>query len=732
MIIQKNAVYRLSDSENGESYLRLLYDNLTNCFLIDIYKPNAKVYTLRSVEFQQQVLSGELVRATDPFESMLRLPDEYFSNAQLKLRDKNFRIMSPLLELPPEKRFDPSERLKTIKLMLSFKKYDENYISKKNLYKLEREYNQRGQMPNAIMGNYGNCGWYKHKRQANLYSKKLGRGKSGFTEEERRAGVLITPDIEEKLYSGALLYWQKKLENGHRNSWQDALDLTHRKFFELRSERKSDVKVPILPAIDDLPTLAQFKRVYYTRVNQVERAKGRHGKKNYDNNLRPKTGSQMSLTDGPLTHVQIDSTKLPIKLVHRVLNQEIGQPTLTFLRDTFSRLICGFSLTYKAESWTSVALAIHNMTLNKVEYCKDFDIDIEDYDWPCHYLFENALSDNGPMISKCATELKNSLGINLENAASGRGDMKGLIESGFDHINRKLIHKLPGAILPATKEDYDNLSNKSSEMACLNIDELTILIIHYIVEFNTSVIADYPLTNHMRAMSTPPIPTELWNYGCVFASGKGREIDPETVLLNCLLRGDAKITQKGLKFSHRMYSCDPELSVKAALDGSKKMPILYDPRNMKYVYSYLGNIDGQSPQRRLETHYFIGNVDESGELDIAEIQEQRIADHLRRRVLSQDSPTRKAEFDAKRGQVVAAAQQRKKVQDQASIKLTKEEKRVLKKDEMEQESQSLMSKIASNSSPPSQKIVSNEQTDAAIPDEKAKLFLNHLRDSRNG
>ncbi|MCU7827474.1 MAG: hypothetical protein KZQ85_00250 [Candidatus Thiodiazotropha sp. (ex Myrtea sp. 'scaly one' KF741663)] len=114
---------------------------------------------------EQLVLDENLTRADDPYAYLqLEVPEP--DSKVIKIRDKNFRLLKPLIEEP--NLYQPKVRAKVINAILETKE-----VSKPYLYRIARQFWKRGQIPNALLPDYRNSG-AKGKRCI-AKDKKLGR-----------------------------------------------------------------------------------------------------------------------------------------------------------------------------------------------------------------------------------------------------------------------------------------------------------------------------------------------------------------------------------------------------------------------------------------------------------------------------------------------------------------------------------------------------------------------------
>lgn len=81
----------------------------------------------------------------------------------------------------------------------------------------------------------------------------------------------------------------------------------------------------------------------------------------------------------PGEKIQIDATVADVYLVSE-FNREwiIGRPVLYFCKCVWSSMIVGFHIGLEGPNFEQARMALMNMVEDKVEYCKQFDIDINE------------------------------------------------------------------------------------------------------------------------------------------------------------------------------------------------------------------------------------------------------------------------------------------------------------------------------------------------------------------
>lgn len=66
-------------------------------------------------------------------------------------------------------------------------------------------------------------------------------------------------------------------------------------------------------------------------------------------------------------------------------NWIIGRPVVYGVIDVFSRLVTGIYIGLEGPSWVGAMMALANAAMDKVEFCRNYGIEISAEEWPaCH------------------------------------------------------------------------------------------------------------------------------------------------------------------------------------------------------------------------------------------------------------------------------------------------------------------------------------------------------------
>src|SRR5699024_5553195 len=290
---------------------------------------------------------------------------------------------------------------------------------------------------NALLPDYKNSG--NRGLPKKLKDKKTGRPKKYNTKNE---GINVTPEVEYYFSEGI-----KKFKESNSIKIIDIYRFILNEYFVENISYENGKKKITLK--QEIPSIRQFRYWYNKNSNSSAESKAinRKGSRRYLLEDRPVLGTSDQYISAPGLKYQIDSTPADIQLVsEKDPDLIIGRPTIYFVVDVFSRMIVGMYVSLQNASWSAASMALINTAMNKVDYCKQFDIDISEDEWPTHYLPESILADRAEFKGYKTEQLISGLGIRVENTPSYRADYKGIVEQSFNKLNRKLKPNLPGVV----------------------------------------------------------------------------------------------------------------------------------------------------------------------------------------------------------------------------------------------------------------------------------------------
>ncbi|MUG91690.1 DDE-type integrase/transposase/recombinase [Scytonema sp. UIC 10036] len=479
---------------NDNKLDRVIYIDWLNCYIVTIDINNSKAQPIiHRYQEIESAIDGEQASLlnSDPYAKYL-MTDSELSTIQCQYRDNAWKAVSLIINYGSSI-FEPHERSRVIKEVSELCGRSEPTI-RKDL----RRYWQGGQIKNALIPRFDsrrgqelsnpissylpqilnslykyafsilislkeNIFWSNENFQEFALAYKIltishhpkrGRPSSLSYAVGKKLGINITIEIREKFRKGIKLFYENRQKMPLTKAYQKTLE----KFFNKGYKLSDGILVPNLPLAEELPSFDQFKYWYEKDYDINKKLIAREGQIKYNLVHRAVLGNSTQMAFGPGALFQIDCTIADLYLVSKInRNWIIGRPTLYLVIDVFSRLIVGFAVTLEPPSWLGAMLALENTITDKVEFCKNWGIEITEYEWPSHHLPAEIIADRGEFKSYKANNLSDSLGIEINNTPPYRADFKGIIERSFRYFNDEIIHWLPGSVkhLPSRGErDY--------------------------------------------------------------------------------------------------------------------------------------------------------------------------------------------------------------------------------------------------------------------------------------
>jgi putative transposase len=656
MELYKNMVYEWASTEEPLAVERLLWLNQDSehVWIIRVSDPKAQPVRRNRAELETSLEACEArVLARDPYSGLSR-PDKDIKKKHRQDRDKSWDLIASLVESSDTRVFQFYSRNSPVTTLVKSKG-----CHKSTVYQLLRRYWQRGQTKNALLPLFDRCGWRDrlnpkkksgHEEQGEEDLKKLGRPSKLTVVIGESRGVNVTKDVLQRIRMGVKMFYETR----EARTLQRAFQMTLEKFFHCGYYQNRDgIWVAALPPASELPTYRQFKYWYKKERNPRRSQTARQGEARHNLSGREVLGDSTQMAFGPGSIFQIDATIGDVYLVSSLdRNWIIGRPVIYFVVDVFSRMVTGLSITLEGPSWIGAMLALENATLDKVSFCAEYGITIEEPEWPCCHLPEGLMADRGELEGYNADHLVNAFNIRLYNTPPYRGDLKGIVEQHIDLCNEKIIHWIPGAVRTRERGDRDYRLD-----AMLDLHEFRKLMILSALDHNNQRrIEGYRKDEYMIADHVELYPIDLWNWGIKNRSGYLRKQEAETVRLNLLPEAEASVTPRGIRFDGLYYTCElaqkEQWFVSARESRSHKIRVAHDPRTRGRIYLRLDGGKRMEPCYLLEADKTFRSRDWYEAADEFELRKQ----------LQQAARTRqqqsRAEFHASTNQVIELAKER--------------------------------------------------------------------------
>ncbi len=571
MLVVNNLIsYNTENNEEVVERVLWLDDVRDIGFFIDIHS-NRFPYAKTISEVEEAINAGNAnILSEDPFTRVIN--EGNISEKHIIARDKAWEMIKDIVVLEPQI-YDSSERRRYILKICECYNTHENTV-----VRYLKKYWQRGKTKNALLPDYYLCGGRgKEKRSGEI---KRGRPR-------KHADIIgdgINIDEETKRI------FRVAINKYYYTSAKKTLTLTYemmlKEFFNTDIKIKDNVEIPIIKTYGEIPSLNQFRYWFEKERNLKKEISSRKSTKKYEQNHRGIIGDSTMEALGP-GYFEIDATVGDIYLVSRY-NRDwiIGRPVLYFVIDRFSRIIAGMYVGLEGPSWVGAMMALANAASNKKSFCQEYGIEIEEEDWPIHFLPEILLADRGELEGSNIQTLINVFGIKVQNTPPFRPDWKPVIEQGFRVENLRTKPLMPGVI----NSDYRERGERDYRLdAKLDIYQFTQIIIKSALYHNNQhYLSNYNREEMMIDDDVEPIPIKLWNWGIANRSGKLRYVPEDIVKLNLMPTGTATVTSQGIKFNGMLYGSKQSLKEKwfekARNRGTWKVSVSYDPRIMDYIY----------------------------------------------------------------------------------------------------------------------------------------------------
>ncbi|WP_097006946.1 Mu transposase C-terminal domain-containing protein [Lacrimispora amygdalina] len=332
--------------------------------------------------------------------------------------------------------------------------------------------------------------------------------------------------------------------------------------------------------MENHPSWYCFRHYFYEKnYNKKSRAViSRNGLSDYQRNIRPLFGSAMNWKS-KIGAFQIDATQADIYLVSRLdKSAVIGRPNIYMAVDTVTQLIAGIYVGLEAGEHAVIS-CLTNSAMNKVEFCRQYGIEITKDEWPNVGLPGEIITDKGKeFLGSYMNEIAMKYGIEFESMPPFRPDRKGLVEKAFDLIQQKYKPSLrgKGVIEPDAQERW---AVDYRSQAMLTLEDFTKIIIHCVLYLNSCRIIQ-----NCQVEVVTPVASELWKW----YESKGRSsvipINGEQLYQFGLPRKKATLSRKGISNQGLWYVSAEYKKLLMNKKIGENVQIAYDPENVSRIY----------------------------------------------------------------------------------------------------------------------------------------------------
>lgn len=558
--------------ENDKSKaLRIIWINedYTFCYFVELEGecplPKGKIVS----KLKDEIENGNLYEISDPF--AIVIDEKSISEKYRKIRDSNWEIVDFLWNSQTKDVLLKEKRMKCIKdAAEKFNTYE------KRIIRTISRFWQRGMNKNALLPDYSNSAAKGFEKGDNGIKRGRPRKPSYFGEVPE--GINITEEIKSQIRMSMDLFYRKKQKKSIAETYTHMLE----RFFSDKYFKNGKEEI-IVWNKSKIPTFDQF---YYWFKKDKDFKKDyifRNSEREFQLKYRELIGNSTMETFGPGSRYQIDATPADVYILSSInTDKVIGRPVAYAVIDVYSRLVIGIYVGLEGPSWIGAMMALDNVVADKVEFCKNYGIEISEEDWPRSYLPETIIADRGEFEGYNVENLINNLNVKIENTSPYRGDLKGIVERYFRTTNEKIKHTTPGAI----QKEYRVRGDLDYRLrATLNLKEFTAIIIYQVIRHNKNILDKYPRERGLLADEVPAIPIDIWKWGLKNRPCGFIKRDRDIVRLNILPKAKASISREGIKFKKMFYSSGKAMEEQWFINPEKRsVEFVYDPRNMNFIY----------------------------------------------------------------------------------------------------------------------------------------------------
>lgn len=331
-------------------------------------------------------------------------------------------------------------------------------------------------------------------------------------------------------------------------------------------------------AKERLPTIYQFKHYYNRKYPAAVRRRKQTDTITYNKDVRPLTGTTYDIAESIGSIWEIDSTVADVNLVKSDdRTKPIGRPVIYLVVDVFSGMIVGVNVGLESAQYKTAADALFNAMTDKVAFCRRYQVDIREDEWPCRGIPRSIVADNAELSGSQIEHFARCYGTVISTTPSYRGDAKGTVESSIGLVQSELKGFLTGEPDRRTLKKAGARDGRLE--ATLTIEEYTQLIIRAILVVNRRTRDKVPIG---YPSSLAPNPLTLWNRS--WAEGKvdlSKVPDVKQLRISLLPHKEVSVSRKGFAVEGIRYLCN-EAVVRGYLDRSdqpdnRKMVLAMDP-----------------------------------------------------------------------------------------------------------------------------------------------------------
>lgn len=468
-----------------------------------------------------------------------------------------------------------------------------------HLLSLLRLYWSRGQVRQALSGEYHRCGRVDPSRPHALTIEK--KGERGSTEvhflvtggaSRGRKPVLLDYEPYNPPAEMAKLILKvgcAKFLEDEIVSIRKTADHVLNVLFSEKDEDGNPIEdqdgCAVLKPLGQRPSFHQIEYRLSKALSDSERYRKRVTRGLFSNNHAATLGTALDDCNGPGDIYEIDATIVDCYVVAEADRTTIlGKCTLYLVIDRFSKLIVGFYITLGSPSWEGAKLATLSCFGDWEMLCKRLGVTYRPEAFPAKGICPNRfVADRGEALSIKSNMMCDGMHIEVTNLPAQNAKGKGSgVEVGFKETHVQIKDEVPGYHPP--KNATRRQGKKSYEKdACLTVTQLAAVYLEGVMTRNLTIRTGRTLTPKQLLTGFKATPVNLWNQGVEQQMSLLAAFDYGYVRTHLLPISEATVTQSGVLFRDLFYKFDDILArdwaTRAALRGNYPVRVRYSPES---------------------------------------------------------------------------------------------------------------------------------------------------------
>lgn len=579
-MLRKNVVLEPGLDGPFDAPHRVLWCDRTDVVLIRLTPPIGKPFFADTSQVEGWLDGKTLKVGSFALPSHIK-PDNEVPTTYVEKRDQLWAIIQPLVTGINESIiFSAGDRWRLVEARAREVHRTPTYV-----YSLLQRYWLYGQMPNALMPAYGNCGAAGKLRKAN--DRKRGRRRDVVLSGHDPSAVGVNVTAQD------LVYIAKSIKVFHlrqgKSLAESRTEMINRYYSEPRLIDDEVVRVPKRDA--DLIQLPAYRYWANKLLSNTSLQHEVLSESFWQKRMHARANHAWETTIGPADIFEIDATVGNFYLVSELNPKHlIGRPVIYFVICRRSSMIVGLHIGLEGPSWNAARFALYSAFTNKVALCRKYGVEIREEEWPAQELCNIIVADNAELLSDNAERsLQNYLNLDCEINPIGIPVGKGSVESKFFCVLER-VSWVPGA-WKARAAEHDARNDLDLRWdAKLTLRDLTQILIEEVLEHNNHQRVEELRTQAMIQADVPPYRRDIYLWGLENESGESaRYPDPEA-LRRCLLPSKmCSLTERGLEVDGACYlpkEGDVETLLASARRRRRRFRVHYDTHADDEVYVF--------------------------------------------------------------------------------------------------------------------------------------------------